>query len=379
MNSKRINPGAWATRLNELYFAGCHNCYQPGNAEGHSVYRSVVRSIPALELDVRKCGNDWVVGHDGCDDNDRFYRNLDDYFTEIYRTLVNDKFQFPIIVNLDFKNNGLDGQGGDGEEMHNKIKNRFGSHVFTKNDLAAYNGLATDTDFANPSWEDFRRTAAEKTDFWPKTSEDVIKNKVIFVANHLVVTELEDVREFNTLFLAPQFIADYQVAGQILWFNADGQVVFGNLSQNDHKCEGDLPRLLSSARIISRCWDGTNPDSWFIEKQWDEQVAIGTHHNVESEPLQYKIRGTPDKDFCSSVDSCNPGTFRNKRWTCLENHNIATGGHCPTSWVECKVGANPGIFENDHWVCPSEHSLQVGNSCSSKWVTFDDWKWHCQL
>ena len=320
------------------------------------------------------------MGHDGCYDNDRFYRDLDDYFTEIYRTLVNDKFQFPIIVNLDFKNNGLDGRGGDGEEMNNIIKAKFGDRVFTKNDLAAYNGLDTSTDFANPSWDQFRDLAASRREFWPSVGQSVIRNKVIFVANHLLVTELQDIREYNTFFLAPQFISDGQVSGQILFFNADGQVVFGNLSQDAGKCQGDLPRLLSEARIISRCWDGSNPDTWFIEKQWENEVAIGTAHDVEGEPLEWKATTSPDRNFCRKEDSCNPGTFQGKRWTCLDNHNIATGNSCPTKWVECVVGANPGIFEGQHWVCPLDRSLQTGgSSCKTKWFTFADWEDKCGL
>ena len=100
VESKRINPGAWIAPLNLVHLAGCHNCYQPDNAKEFNNYRWVARGIPALELDVKMCDGDWVVGHDDCNDNNRFFRDLDDYFREILYTLGDDKFQFPIIFVL---------------------------------------------------------------------------------------------------------------------------------------------------------------------------------------------------------------------------------------------------------------------------------------
>ena len=381
LESKKIDPSVWESRINEIHWAGCHNCYQPENAEEFSTYREVVHGIPALELDVRECSGVWKVGHGSCNDNERFYEKLEDYFEDIRRTLVDDQFQLPIIVNLDFKNFFLSGKNSHGERMNVLISDKFGDRVFTKNDLAAYNDLSTDTDFSNPAWSQFRSKAAGNADFWPKAIENVIRNKVIFVANHISNCEVSDIREYNTLFLGPSFDFDYQVSGDIPCVRDDGQVVFANLRQDGRKCEGDLPQKLSDARMISRCWDGSNPDSFFIEKQWLNDVAIGTSHNVQAEPLKYKARTSPDSSFCQRVDSCNLGSFQGKRWTCLDNHNIAAGAgnSCPTSWVECEVGANPGILDGQHWVCGTDRELQVGDSCDVEWVTFDEWEARCDL
>ena len=284
--NKRIDPAAWDTRLNEIEIAGCHNCYQPGNASGYQTYREVVRNIPALELDVRLCDGTWKVGHDGCGDNDRFYEKLEDYFTEIQRTLANDNYQFPIIVNLDFKNVLVSGQGGEGESMNALIANKFGDLVFSKNDLAEYNGLSTSQSFANSQWNHFRSKAQDNKDFWPTAIE--LRNRVIFVANHLTRSELDDMREYNNFFLGPALEFDSHVSGEISGYVADGQTVFANLAQDWGDCNGDLPGLVLEARMIGRCWD--SDDSFALGTQWSYGSAIATDHDIEAQDVAYKIQ-----------------------------------------------------------------------------------------
>jgi len=138
---------------------------------------------------------------------------------------------------------------------------------------------------------------------------------------------------FNTFFLAPSFVKDSEVSGSIGGvvrpYFAEGQTIFGNLSQDggntpnasvdifpfpgdiDGKCKGDLPRLMHEARIISRCWD--SDDTLPIPVQWSNRVSIGTDHDVEGQGLQYRIKpfvaahaGQPGS-VCSNDGGCENG------------------------------------------------------------------------